>query len=329
MTDREEAVRNSLNRINAYKKPLIFIFKIIIAAALIIYLVRLIKPDEILKALSNADVILILAAFILSFLNLYLQYLKWKLTCGKILHETSGKQIFSSLLYGLAAGAFTPARVGEFAGRATGFKDKSLVHITVATLIDKFYPMAIVTVLGSFGGIIFLRIYYHTGKFFTAFIFAAVIIFFYLIFFLFTNPKFWDSFFFNRLKESKSFSSYYERAQVLKNLDKIYSVKMSLLSFLFYLCYLVQFVLLISAFARSVEIVNYLWAGSLVMISKTIIPAVSFGDIGIREGASVFFLGKMGVTGAAAFDAAFFLFLINLALPALLSLLLLFKRNDD
>jgi len=74
---------------------------------------------------------------------------------------------------------------------------------------------------------------------------------------------------------------------------------------------------------------NYLWAGNLIMFVKTVIPPISLGELGIREGASVFFLTKFGELPSVAFNASIFLFLINILLPALVGLILMLKKNDD
>ena len=81
------------------------------------------------------------------------------------------------------------------------------------------------------------------------------------------------------------------------------------------------------AFTNHFSIINYIWAGILVMFAKTIIPAISFGDLGIREGASVYFIKQVGEAAAAGFNASIFLFLINILFPALTGLILLIKRK--
>ena len=62
-----------------------------------------------------------------------------------------------------------------------------------------------------------------------------------------------------------------------------------------------------------------LWAGvALVFFAKSAIPQVTLGDLGVREGAAVFFLGAYGVAPAAALDASLALCsLLNLVLPSL------------
>ncbi len=81
-----------------------------------------------------------------------------------------------------------------------------------------------------------------------------------------------------------------------------------------------QFVLLVRAFDATTGLG---WAAvgvAMVFFAKSAVPAVTLGDLGVREGAAVFFLGALGVPAAAAFDASLALFGVNLLLPALAGL---------
>jgi uncharacterized membrane protein YbhN (UPF0104 family) len=85
----------------------------------------------------------------------------------------------------------------------------------------------------------------------------------------------------------------------------------------------------VSAFSQNSDYLSYLWAGNLIIFVKTAIPHISLGELGIREGASVFFLTSFGELPSVAFNASIFLFFINIMLPALVGLLLLIRKNDD
>jgi hypothetical protein len=97
----------------------------------------------------------------------------------------------------------------------------------------------------------------------------------------------------------------------------------------FYSCFLLQYGLLLKALAPTAQLTDTLWAGSLMFFAKTIIPAVSLGELGIREGASVFFAKQFAISEAAGLSAAIAIFIINIALPALAGMLLFFKKNND
>ena len=65
------------------------------------------------------------------------------------------------------------------------------------------------------------------------------------------------------------------------------------------------------------------------MFTKTIIPPISFGELGIREGASVFFITKMGETASVGFNSSIFLFMINLVIPAVIGVGMFLRKNDN
>ena len=65
------------------------------------------------------------------------------------------------------------------------------------------------------------------------------------------------------------------------------------------------------------------------MFAKSVIPQLSLGDLGIREGFTIYFYNKSGIAASTSFDASFFLFLINLVFPSLVGLILRYKKNND
>ncbi len=311
------------------KSWLILTVKLFIAIGILYYLISYVDYNKIVIAFNEADVLLISTVFLLGFVNIYLQFLKWKLTCKTVLSETKNSKILTSLFYGLSAGAMTPMRVGEYFGRAIAFKNKSVLQVTVATLADKFFPLMIVTFLGSMASIFFLYFYYAVSVYIVLALFVVVFSLFYLFGLLIRSENFWDSIFFKKLSNSMRFENLFLQLQSLKKFDKKYFARMSIISLLFYFCFLLQYALLVSAFSHNTELLNYLWAGNLIMFIKTVIPPISLGELGIREGASVFFLTRFGELSSVAFNASIFLFVINILFPALAGLFLLLKRNDD
>ena len=317
------------NIIRKHKTGLIIVVKLIIAGGILYYLISYANYNEIIKAVEGANIILLAVAFALSFVNIYLQFFKWKLTSKTVLHESKNSKILISLFYGLSAGAITPARVGEYFGRAIVFRNKSILQVTVATLLDKFFPLMIVAFFGSISTIIFIYIYYDVSVYIVFSLFIVVFSLFYILAIITRSENFWNSILFTKLSNSKYLSKIFLQLRSLSKLDKKYFTRMSIISVLFYSCFLLQYALLVSAFSHNTEIINYLWAGNLIMFVKTVIPPISLGELGIREGASVFFLTKFSELPSVAFNASIFLFIINILLPALVGLILLLKKNDD
>lgn len=311
------------------KKLIFFLLKLFIAAGLLWFIVSEIKFSEIVSAIESANAGFLIAAFILTFLNIYLQYIKWKYTCNLLLNENSKGKIFTSLLHGLAAGVFTPARIGEYFGRAIVFKDKPVYKVALATLLDKFFPLLMVAIFGSISSILFLHFEYEVTSFITLSLFIALFTLFYFLIYFLLSERFWDSFIFEKLRKSERLRYFLDKIKEFKNLDRKYFAKMLIISFLFYFCFLVQYALLVAAFSHHFNFFDYLWAGNLIMFAKTIIPPISLGELGIREGASVYFISSLGESASVGFNASIFLFVINVLFPSIIGLFLLIKKSDD
>jgi len=326
-----DAISNNIgaNISKRYKALLITILKIVIAGGLLTYLVFKVDVNEIMGALRNANITLILITALLAFLNIYLQFLKWKITCGYILNEKNNKKILLSLFYGFSGGVFTPARIGEYFGRAAAFKDKSLIKVAVATFVDKIFPLMAVAGFGSLASILFIHYYYHVSVYLTGSLFILTFVLFYFAYTIALDPRFWNSVLFSRINKYPRIKKIFDNFLMLKELDRFYTTQMVFISIGFYACFILQYALLTAAFSGHNNFIHYIWAGNLVMFAKTIIPPVSLGELGIREGASVFFLNMFGEVKSVGFNSSIFLFLINMLIPSVVGLFLLLKKNDN
>ncbi len=298
---------------------LLLMLKILTAACLLTYILYSVNIIRTITVIRNADKFFLSAAFVLSFVNIYLQYMKWKMVCGYFLNEYDRGKIISSLFYGFTAGSFTPARIGEYAGRAVPFTGLSVLKVSSAVFIDKLFSLLIVFLIGSVSFLFFMNL----GIFYAALITLSLLLLaFYLVRGAVLTP------FLRKIIYSYSWSrDLFSGLTTLRNSSSEFRLKLTFISFLFYACFIFQFALLVAAFSHQNDFMNYIWSGNLVMFVKTIIPPISFGELGIREGASVYFLRQVGINAAAGFNASIFLFLINILLPALTGLIFLLKRK--
>ena len=327
----ESDTKNTLSAAGLFKlvnkTTLIIIAKILIAGGLLFFLIQSVDYDKIVYALRNANLYVIGAVILLGIVNIYLQYTKWNLTSREILGVNDKSKSFRSLFYGFSAGIITPLRIGEYFGRGIEFKDKSLLQVTLATLVDKFFPLLLVAFIGSISSLLFIYFYYQVSLYIVFALFIINFTLFYILILLLLSNKFWNTILFTKLKSSPKLKTFFDKLKVFQSLDKKYFYKMLFISFLFFSCFLIQYALLVSAFANHYDYLNYLWAANLIMFTKTIIPPVSMGELGIREGASVYFLTQMGESASVAFNASIFLFIINLLIPALIGVGMFFRKN--
>ena len=310
------------------KNAIIISAKILISAGLLYYLISSVEYNQIILALKEANIAIIGIVIFLGVVNIFLQYSKWRLTCVEVLEVKDRLKIFRSLFYGFSAGIITPLRIGEYFGRGIEFRDKSLVQVTVATLIDKFFPLLMVASLGSISSLFFIYFYYNVSIYIVLSLFILIFTFFYLLIILLLSNKFWNSILFSKLNSSVKLKPFLEKLRIFESLDRTYFFKMLVISFLFYSCFLIQYALLVAAFSNHFDFIHYLWAANLIMFTKTIIPPISFGELGIREGASVYFLTQIGETASVGFNASIFLFIINLLVPALIGVGMFLRKND-
>jgi len=302
-----------------------FYAKILIAIALLYFLINYIHYDEIIAAINQSDKELLLFVFFLSFLNIYLQFLKWRVVCNSLLNIKDDKKIWLSLFYGFSGGIATPIRVGEYVGRTLPFENVSMMKITVATFLEKFASLFLVLIFGGIAGIIFIDKYYDMVYSLPLIILVVGLVL--IIFALLQGYNVINDFVKRLSLRFAFFNKLFEEISYIKKLGISAFGNLLLYSFLFYLIYIFQYALLVKAFNQGGNLLYYFWAGTIVMFAKSFLSFISFADLGIRESASVFILSKMGFSKAIGFNAAIFLFLFNLLIPSIIGFILLFKRD--
>jgi uncharacterized membrane protein YbhN (UPF0104 family) len=302
--------------------------KIFISTAFLLYILLKVNFTKLYLTIERANLVLLITAFALTSLNLYLQFKKWQMACEQLLQLNDKKKIWTSLFYGIAAGSFTPVRVGEFFGRAIEFRDKTLLQVTFATLVDKFFLLFVISFCGSVSAIIFLKYYYNLSLYLILLLLLIVISVFYFISLLIFKPELWKNAIIKSFQSSKIITSLSEKLKDFKNLDKKFAIKMITISALFYAIFILQYAILVSAFSCNADFFVFLWAGVLVMFTKSVITPFTFIDFGVREGASIFFLTKMGELSSVAFNAPAVLFFINIIIPSIIGAILFYKRDN-
>ena len=312
---------------NLVRKRIVNIAKISIGLGLLIFLIIYIEPRMIKETFIKANKIYLLIAFLLLPLNLYLQYFKWELLSSKYFSITDRSKIWLSLFYGISGGIFTPMKSGEYFARAIPYKDVEVLDVILATLIDKLIPIIFVVLIGGSFFIFYLK---SLLGFSILAIIGLIIIFItvvlFLLYILIGNGK--TSIKLRKwLNSKKYFSKVLSRVSFIMNMDRITLTKLVVTSFFYHLTFTTQMTLLLSAYSGEFNFLLFFFVANLIIFAQIVIPPIAFGEVGVREGAAVYFLQNLGFSGAIGFSAAISLFFINLLLPSIVGLLLLLKRN--
>ena len=314
-----------MNNIN--RKRIEILVKLIFGLGLIIFLVSYVDPEKIIETFKKADYKYLSIAILLLPLNLYFQFTKWKILCKKYFKINDNRSIWVSLFYGISGGIFTPMKSGEYFARALPLKGIKVVDVVIATAVDKLIPIFFVVIIGGIFFIIFLKGLLHYSA-----IVTITLIIVYLTALLIPLIFLFSDFIISvklraKLKGIKILSKMIEKISFIRSMDKSTFTKLILISFLYHLTFTVQMTLLLSAFNGELDFVKFFFAANLIIFTQIVIPPIALGELGVREGAAVYYLQSLGYSSAIGFSAALSLFTINLLIPSIVGLFLLFRRN--
>ncbi|TSA27384.1 UPF0104 family protein [bacterium] len=266
------------------KKKSTLVFKIIISILFLIFLFFIIKPQHILAALKNADILWVVLAFLLLPLNLFMQSMRWKFLVTLSKEKVSNKEIILSILYSFSYSIFTPARLGEI-GRAFHISNSKKDEMVVLAFYEKFFAFYSLLLFGVISLSFYQSFYYL----------IAVVAVLLLIFFS---------------KYIAQHLPYFNKFTTI--LKKVHIAKIFLISLLFVFVYILQFYLILNAFQR-VNIFSSFFFISIVMLVNAI--PITFSGLGLRELASVYFFKQLLISHGQAASASLLLFAINILIP--------------
>ena len=167
------------------RKRIVNFAKLGIGIGLLLFLIYYVDVNKIKVAFAKADKILLLVAFLLLPLNLFLQFFKWKVISDKYFNIRKSSEVWQSLFYGISGGIFTPMKSGEYFARALPYKNVKVLDVVLATLVDKLIPIFFVVIIGGTFFIVYLKSLLHLSLLTT-----VLLIISYKILYLFLYQKY-------------------------------------------------------------------------------------------------------------------------------------------
>ncbi len=307
------------------KKYSIPIIKIFVGIGLLAYLIKKISIHQIIASLSSVNLFYFSFAVILSVLNIYLQFVRWKILVKNESPSIDKNSILKSLLIGFSGGTFTPARSGEYFLRKLTLSELKLSSVITLTFIDKMMLLLNVIFWGalvSFGMMLF---FYKVDHYVTASLFILFTTFFSALFMMIYSKRFYN--YLKELKNRFNFKLPFVKKLIepLSDLNNQLISKLILIAFINYLIIVLQFSIIVVSFNVSSSFELLMVAAVMVYFTKTLIPSITLGEIGIREGAAIYFFGLFGCNEAIAFNSSMLLFILNLLLPSIIGLYFLLR----
>ncbi len=287
------------------------------------------------------EYLLLLLIVLLMLINWGFESLKWQVLIRpieKISFLKSLKAVFS----GVTVSTFTPNRVGEYVGRVFILDKGNLWKAVLSTIIGSMSQLLITVVMGAFGVLFFSLIYkdlllqllnIHPTSFvyvYSGFVLLVIIVVVFLIL-VFLNAavfvEFFQRYLWGRLKKAIKY------LDVIKEYSLGVLVKVLTWSFFRYAIFTLQFYLLLHLFKVHIPYLHAMVLLSLIYLIITVIPTIAITELGIRGSVSIYVIhlyftyhldteadAQLGIVAASSF-----LWLINLAIPAILGTFFVFR----
>ncbi len=296
--------------------------KLLVSTVLLGGLVYYIDGAAVMLSLRNANAFFLSIGFMLAALQLVVHFYRWRYLLRLISKEITNEEVITSLFVGFMAGFFTPAQLGEVAGRIASHPTVNKSHVIGITIIDKLYWAALTFIIGGTGLLVFASI--HFTEFWHPYYSIIVICVLVLIGVVYLLPE-KVKILLKRLPEKIRLHRFYEIILVIENKFHNNNARVLFaLTALLYAVILSEFYFLAAAFG-TVSLADALMCAASVFFVKAVILPISFGDLGVRESAAVFFFEKAGASAAVAFNASITMSFANVIVPTAIGALLVMR----
>ena len=249
------------------------------------------------KKLSVGGVLFLL---LLSFINRFLEILKWKNLVASFREITTGeasKQVLASL----TASIFTPNGIGEYAGKAIYFDKSQTKKILFLNFINNGIQMLLSVVFGIFGLLYFNARFPVITNRTIAFLFAISLLLFLASFFLkrFTIKGY----------------SLEKLVRKINQLPKSTHRKNNLLGLCRYLVFSHQYYFLFRVFNVDLPYLTLMSAIASIYFLASSLPSFQFFDFAVKGSVAVFFFGFLGVNEWIVVFITTLMWFLNVVLP--------------
>jgi len=279
---------------------------------------------------------LLVVVVLLMIVNWGVESQKWRFMIGKI-ERVSFFRSMMAVFTGASVSFFTPNRTGDFIGRVFILDKASHVDGILITILGSMSQLLITVLAGTLSMLVFIPELPGSNAFFSGPIydgFIVLIIFLdLLLLFLVVNVQFL-SVLRDKLLRSK-LKKFRKHLVVFSQFRPRDMATVIGLSFLRYVIFTTQFLILLKVFSVPVSLFEGIIIISLVFFVLSIVPTVTLTELGIRNFAAIYFFGiwfshTSGLSDSimvGILSATTLLWVINLAIPAFIGTFFVFRLN--
>jgi uncharacterized membrane protein YbhN (UPF0104 family) len=283
----------------------------------------------------------IIIVFLLMILNWGTEAFKWNYLINRI-EKISYLKALKAVLTGVAVSTFTPNRVGDYFGRVFILDHGSRIEGVLVTILGSMSQLLVTFIMGT-SAIFFMFLGYHetlldyfniSRHLYIYFMLGGAVLILalnILVALLFLNVSLLSSL---ALKlKGKWVEKLYRYIMVISSYSSKELLYVILLSFLRFVVFSFQLYLLLRLFSVDLPFFQGMIIIAVIFFVMTIIPTVAITELGIRGSVSLFLIGmyfggpemtpesvNLGIVAASTA-----LWIINLALPALIGAVFVFS----
>ncbi len=294
---------------------------------------------EIFLYVLNQPFVKLIAAILifLMIVNWLVETIKWRYLIKKI-ERVSFRNAVIAVLTGITVSIFTPNRVGEYFGRAFLLREASPLKAILLTIVGSMSQLLVTVVIGSAALLIFLPVYFPFEGSWNLTIYISM-----LLGIVTANTAFL-LFYFNvpligslsGWVERKNWSRIGNYLKVLNDFSRRELFYVLMMSLLRYFVFSFQFYLVLRIFGVPITLMQATMAIPVIYLALAAIPTVALSELGVRGSVAIFVLGIMttgtlagaampGGLSLAIVTATTVLWIINLAVPALIGAVFVYK----
>lgn len=263
---------------------------------------------------------MIITSVVLFPVNWGLEGYKWMLITSQI-QKINYKTATRSVYAGICVGNLAPGRATEFLAKIHFFKPENRISITVLHFVNGLFQLSITVLFG----LLALLLRSNSSATNDEMLKNASIILSFVVMLGFILAL---------LNINKLINWFYKRFSKSSKAEVVHLswgngllAKLFLLSFVRYIVFTLQFVLLLNVFNVQANYV-YLFTGIYIyFLFTTIIPMFSVIEAAVRTAIALVVFSDLGLSNAALAIVAVLLWLINIVFPSIVGYVILLREN--
>ena len=289
---------------NKTKQFLVLLIKILIVVGAFYFVYNQLATNDkldwkkfIVLFQKNKSISGILFILFLSFLNRFLEILKWQNLIASFKY-ISIAEASKQVLAALTAGIFTPNGVGEYAGKALYFKKNNTKQIVFLNLICNGIQLILTVFFGTVG-LLFLGYYFWS--------LMIIIIVLGLIIFSFLSKKI-------KIKDYSIERFLFKVNEIPKKIHK----KNIALAIARYLTFSHQYYFLFLAFDVNLPYFTIMATITTVYFLASSLPSFQFLDFAVKGSVALYFFSKLGVNEWIVIFVTTIMWFLNVVIPVII-----------